>query len=307
MVGVEITSSCSSASAGVLWAHRNHQEEKYPMAEKQTWFITGANRGIGASIAKAALAAGHAVVATARRAEAITETLGTSDSLLPVALDITVAAQVDSAVQAATEHFGRIDVLVNNAGFGQLGLFEETSRELIAKQLDTNVYGTMDVTRAVLPVMRAQRAGHVITISSISGTVGVTGSSVYSASKFALEGWMEGLKQEVTPFGIHATIVQPGFFKTDFLDASSVTYGDIVIDDYAKDSAAFRKSQDDMNHQQVGDPDKLAAAILELVASPEPPLRFAAGEDAVGVVEMILAQRRADLDAWRETSTALAL
>lgn len=277
------------------------------MAEKQTWFITGANRGIGASIAKAALAAGHDVVATARRAEAIAEALGASDALLPLTLDITDSEQIEAAVRAASERFGRIDVLVNNAGYGQLGLFEETSRALIEKQLDTNVHGTMDVTRAVLPIMRAQRSGHIITISSISGTIGVTGSAIYSASKFALEGWMEGLANEVAPFGIHATIVQPGYFKTDFLDSSSVAYGDIAVEDYAEASAAFRRAQDDMNHQQVGDPDKLGRAVLELAASAEPPLRFAAGEDAVGVVEKVLAQRRADLDAWRETSTSLGL
>ncbi|MWV58850.1 SDR family NAD(P)-dependent oxidoreductase [Rathayibacter sp. VKM Ac-2754] len=277
------------------------------MTEQQTWFITGANRGIGASIAKAALAAGHNVVATARRAETVTDALGASDALLAEALDITSAEQITAAVAVAEAKFGRIDVLVNNAGYGQLGLFEETSFDLVKKQIDTNLYGTMEVTRAVLALMRRQGSGHVITISSIAGTFGVTGSSVYSASKFALEGWMEGLKKELAPLGIEATIVEPGFFKTDFLDSSSVVYGDITIEDYAEESAAFRKSQDDMNHQQVGDPDKLAQATLDLVAADRPPLRFAAGEDAVSVVETILDQRRDDLDTWRTTSTSLGL
>jgi NAD(P)-dependent dehydrogenase (short-subunit alcohol dehydrogenase family) len=277
------------------------------MTDTQTWFITGANRGIGASIAKAALAAGHNVVATARRAETVTDTLGASDALLPEALDVTVPEQVTAAVKAAADKFGRIDVLVNNAGYGQLGLFEETSLDLVKKQIDTNVYGSMEVTRAVLPVMRAQRSGHVITISSISGTIGVTGSSIYSASKFALEGWMEGLAQELAPFQIKATIVEPGYFKTDFLDSTSVTYGDITIEDYAEEAAAFRKAQEDMNHQQVGDPDKLGHALVELAASDQPPMRFAAGEDAVGVTELVLGKRRGDLDAWRTLSTSLAL
>jgi NAD(P)-dependent dehydrogenase (short-subunit alcohol dehydrogenase family) len=290
-----------------LSAFGPHRQKENTMTEQQTWFITGANRGLGAAIAKAALDAGHNVVATARRAQTVTDTLGTSDALLAEALDITSTAQITAAVTAAEKKFGRVDVLVNNAGYGQLGLFEETSFDLVKKQIDTNLYGTMEVTRAVLPLMRKQRAGHVITISSIAGTYGVTGSSVYSASKFALEGWMEGLKMELAPFGIEATIIQPGFFKTDFLDSSSVTYGDITIDDYAEESAVFRKSQDDMNHQQVGDPDKLAQATLDLVASDAPPLRFAAGEDAVGVAETILDQRRSDLDTWRATSTSLGL
>jgi NAD(P)-dependent dehydrogenase (short-subunit alcohol dehydrogenase family) len=220
---------------------------------------------------------------------------------------VTVPEQVTAAVKAAADKFGRIDVLVNNAGYGQLGLFEETSLDLVKKQIDTNVYGSMEVTRAVLPVMRAQRSGHVITISSISGTIGVTGSSIYSASKFALEGWMEGLAQELAPFQIKATIVEPGYFKTDFLDSTSVTYGDITIEDYAEEAAAFRKAQEDMNHQQVGDPDKLGHALVELAASDQPPMRFAAGEDAVGVTELVLGKRRGDLDAWRTLSTSLAL
>jgi NAD(P)-dependent dehydrogenase (short-subunit alcohol dehydrogenase family) len=278
------------------------------MTQQQTWLVTGANRGLGGAIAKAALGAGHNVVATARRMESVTAALGRSDALLPEALDITDSTQIGAAVTAAATKFGHIDVLINNAGYGQLGLFEETSLDLIKQQIQTNLYGTMEVTRAVLPLMRERRSGHVITISSMSGTVGVAGSSIYSASKFAIEGWMEGLRQEVAPFGIAATIVEPGYFKTDFLDGSSVNHGgDIAIEDYAEKSAAVRKAQENMNHQQVGDPDKLAQAILDLVASDQPPLRFVAGADAVSAVERILAQRRSDLDSWRATSTSLGL
>lgn len=278
------------------------------MSDPKVWFITGANRGIGAEIAKAALAAGHAVIATARKKETVESALGVSNSLLAVALDITDEQQSRDAVDAAVSRFGRIDVLVNNAGYGQLGLFEETSPDLIKQQFETNTYGTMNVTRAVLPVMRKQRAGHVFTVSSISGTVGVTGSGIYSASKFAVEGWMEALALEVAPLGLTATIVEPGYFKTDFLDSSSVAYGDITIEDYAEQSRQFRQEQDDMNHQQIGDPAKLAIAMLQLAETENPPMRFIAGKDAVAAVEsFILPKRHEDLNTWRELSASLSL
>ncbi|THG32832.1 SDR family NAD(P)-dependent oxidoreductase [Naasia lichenicola] len=277
------------------------------MPEQKTWFITGANRGLGAAIATAALNAGHRVAATARNPETVTAALGDSPNLLALPLDITDDAQADAAVAAAVDRFGSIDVLVNNAGYGQLGVFEETSMSLIRKQFDTNTFGTMNITRAALPTMRAQGAGHIFTITSISGTVGVVGSGTYSASKFAVEGWMESLALELAPFGISATIVEPGYFKTDFLDTSSVAYGDIVVDAYAEESAQFRRSQDEMNHQQVGDPAKLAAALLTLAEIDTPPLRFTAGADAVHVVgEIVLPKRQSDLDTWRDLSSSLA-
>jgi NAD(P)-dependent dehydrogenase (short-subunit alcohol dehydrogenase family) len=276
------------------------------MSEQKVWFVTGANRGIGAETVKAALAAGHGVVATARKPKTIEAAVGDSDNLLALALDITDEAQAQASVDAAVARFGRIDVLVNNAGYGQLGLFEETSLDLIKKQFETNTFGTMNVTRAVLPVMREQKSGHIFTITSISGTIGVTGSGTYSASKFAVEGWMESLAVEVAPFGITATIVEPGFFNTDFLDTSSVAYGDITIDDYAQQSEEFRRSQDEMNHQQEGDPAKLAAALLRLAEEAKPPMRFIAGQDAVNVVEnVILPRRHDDLTTWRDLSRSL--
>ena len=278
------------------------------MAEtsSQVWLITGANRGLGAAIAKTALQAGHRVVATARRPETITQAIGTSENLLTVQLDVTDENQAHEAVSAAVETFGTIDVLVNNAGYGQLGLFEETSLKLIKEQFETNTFGTMNVTRAVLPVMRKQRSGHVFTISSVSGTVGVVGSGTYSASKFAIEGWMESLALEVAPFGISATLVEPGYFKTDFLDGSSVIHGDIVVEDYAEESALFRTAQDEMNHQQLGDPNKLAAALLHLVEVENPPMRFVAGADALNFIEtVILPKRFHDVTTWRDLSASL--
>lgn len=276
------------------------------MSEQKVWFVTGANRGIGAETVKAALAAGHLVLATARQPATIEAAVGASENLLALPLDITDEQQAHDSVKAAIARFGRIDVLVNNAGYGQLGLFEETSLELIKKQFETNTFGTMNVTRAVLPVMRAQNSGHIFTITSISGTIGVAGSGTYSASKFAVEGWMESLALEVAPFGITATIVEPGFFKTDFLDNSSVAYGDITVDAYAQQSEEFRRSQDDMNHQQEGDPTKLAGALLQLAQATNRPMRFVAGQDAVHVVEnVVLTKRHEDLNAWRDLSRSL--
>lgn len=250
----------------------------------KTWFITGANRGFGLEIARAALGAGDAVVATARNPQEIEAALsGFADRLLPLRLDVTDPKEIASAVEAAKTRFGRIDVLVNNAGYGQLGAFEEISGETVARQFATNVFGALDVTRAILPIMRAQRAGHVITISSIAGMEGFEGASIYCATKHAVSGWSEGLRHEVAPFGIKVTCVYPGRFRTDFLDGSSVRYGDFSIDDYAAASARHREALDADNHQQTGDPAKLAAALLTLVDAEKPPVWFGAGSDAYAI------------------------
>ena len=273
---------------------------------RKVWFITGANRGLGLGIARAVLAAGHAVVATARNVEDLKKKLiGEASSLLCVPLDITDVAQIQNAVQGAVDTFSRIDVLVNNAGYGQLGWFENTSDEQVRRQFETNVFGTMNVTRAILPVMRAQRSGHVFTISSAAGMISVAGSSTYSASKFAVEGWMEGLANEVAPLGIHATIVAPGFFKTDFLDPTSVSYGTNDIPEYAESIKAFNDFHDQMNHQQVGDPAKLGAALVTLSDCAEPPVRYAAGSDSLGVVyaKIDIMRKQAELLASLSAST----
>lgn len=278
------------------------------MSEQEVWFVTGANRGIGAAIARAAIAAGKTVVAGARSAGTIDDALGKSDSLLPVALDLTDAEQVRSAVASAVSRFGRIDVLVNNASYGQLGLIEETSLDLVRRQFETNTFGTMSVTLAVLPHMRRERSGHVFAVTSIAGAMGAAGMGAYAASKFAIEGWVESLGHEVAEFGIKTTIVEPGFFRTDFLDESSAVQGDIVIDDYADISRSIREKSAVMNHQQLGDPAKLGTALLKLAESATPPLRFVAGSDAVAMTEDgVLARRNADLEAWRGLSISLAV
>lgn len=250
----------------------------------KTWFITGASRGLGLEIARAALGAGDNVVATARKPQEIEGALpGHADRLLPLRLDVTDPKEIAAAVEAAKSRFKRIDVLVNNAGYGQLGVFEEVGRETVARQFATNVFGAFDVTRAILPIMRAQRSGHVISIASTAGLYGFEGASIYCSTKHAIAGWSESLSREVAPFGIKVTSVYPGMFRTDFLDDSSVRFGDHAIDDYATFSAGHRQALDAGNHQQTGDPVKFAAMLLELVKIGEPPIWLAAGTDAYEV------------------------
>lgn len=272
----------ATALTATVIATQKHDENLSP---SKVWFITGANRGIGLGIARAALAAGDRVVATARKPEqALAALPGYGDKLLVVALDITNNEQIEAAAIAAKNKFGRIDVLVNVAGYGQLGYFENSTDEQIRKQFDTNVFGTMNVTRAILPIMRSQRSGHIITISSIAGLTVTAGSSVYGSTKFALEGWMEGLAAEVMPLGISSTLVEPGYFRTDFLDPSSVSWGALNIEDYAAVTKEGIEGAEKMNHKQIGDPAKLGTVVVELVGMATPPLRFAAGTDAYKVM-----------------------
>ncbi len=269
----------------------------------KVWFITGSARGIGAEVAKAALAAGDRVVATGRNLDQLrTVYADHGDRVLPVTLDVADEKQAAAAVQAATDRFGRIDVLVNNAGFGQLGLFEEIEAADIERQFATNVFGLFHVTRAVLPVMRRQRTGRILNLSSIGGVLGFAGASVYCAAKFAVEGFSDSLAPEVAPFGIHVTVVEPGFFRTDFLDGSSVRYGFRRIEDYAAHSAEMRSSYDSYSHKQPGDPAKLAAAMVALADTPEPPRHFLAGSDAVEMANVVIDRRRAEIAAWRDRS-----
>jgi NAD(P)-dependent dehydrogenase (short-subunit alcohol dehydrogenase family) len=251
------------------------------MSEKKVWFVTGAGRGMGVDIARAALAAGHAVVATGRDPERVGSAVGAHDDLLTVALDVTDPGSAQAAVDAAVERFGRIDVLVNNAGNFYAGFFEEITPADFRAQIETNLFGPLNVTRAVLPVMRAQRSGHVVTISSTAGLIGQAFCTAYAASKFALEGWMESLTPEVAPFGIGTTVVEPGFFRTDLLTPESTNYAAPSIDDYAERTRETVAAWNGMNGRQGGDPVKLAAALVDLVGQAEPPLRWVAGADAV--------------------------
>src|SRR6266487_2937940 len=260
--------------------------------DKKVWFITGASRG---------------VVGTGRDPDALAKAVGKSDDLLIVKLDVTNGADAEAAVRAAVNRFGRIDVLVNNAGNFFAGYFEELTPEQTDRQVGTLLIGPMNVTRAVLPIMRKQRSGHIISISSTAGLVGFAFCSAYAAAKFGLEGWMESLQQEVAPFGITTTIVNPGFFRTELLEPASVTYAEPSIEDYADRTAEQLKWWQAQSGRQGGDPAKLARALVAIASEEPPPRRFIAGADAVALAEQHVADLQAQIDAYRELSTSLAL
>src|SRR3954464_11850996 len=274
--------------------------------EKKTWFITGAGRGLGVDIANAALAAGHSVVATGRNPSAITQALGTHDELLVLTLDITDLQQAESAAKAAVDRFGGIDVLVNNAGNFIAGFFEELSPAQVQAQAGTLLFGTMNVTRAVLPTMRAQRSGKIVSISSTAGIVGQQNCTAYAAAKFGVEGFMESLAAEVEQFGITTTTVVPGFFRTELLTPESTSWSELAIDDYADQTAANKVAWDGMNGKQPGDPAKLAAALIPLIDADQPPARWVAGADAVEAVEQKANTLLAQVEAHRDRSSSLA-
>ena len=277
-------------------------------AGRQVWFITGAGRGMGVDIAKAALAAGHAVVATARDAAKVTAAIGEQANLLAVSLDVTDPGASKAAVEAAVERFGRIDVLVNNAGNFYAGYFEEISPEQFRAQMETNFFGPLNVTRAILPVMRAQRSGHVITITSAAGIIGQEFCAAYAASKFALEGWMESLHYDLAPYGIDTTIVEPGFFRTELLvEGASSIWPELSLADYAERTAETIAAWKSMNGQQGGDPAKLGAALVTIAALDTPPLRFVAGADVLAGVEQKAQLLLDQVDAHRDLSSAMAI
>src|SRR6187431_2494059 len=255
------------------------------MTEKKVWLITGAGRGLGVDIVKAVLTAGHAVVATGRDAAKVAAAVGGHDSLLAIKLDVTRPQDAQQAVEATVAKFRRIDVLVNNAGNFFTGFFEELSPEQVRNQIETLLFGPMNVTRAALPVMRKQRSGLLVTISSTAGIAGQMFCTAYAAAKFGIEGWMESLTPEIAPFGIRTMLVEPGFFRTELLSTDSTTYAEPRIDDYAERTKEIVAAWKSMDGKQGGDPAKLAKALVALVALKEPPARFAAGADAVQTFE----------------------
>lgn len=265
----------------------------------KTWMITGAGRGIGAEIARAALANGDRVVATARKLGQLQDAFAGADPerIALVELDVADEAQAAPAVAQAVERFGRIDVLVNNAAYGLLGRLEEVSSADIARQFAVNVHGVLHMLRAVLPTMRRQRGGHIMNISSIAGITGFDGASVYCASKYAIEGLTASLALEVAPLGIKATAVEPGFFRTEFLDPSSVRYGATAIDDYAA-LGSVEQAYGAYKGRQLGDPVKLAAAVVELAGMASPPRQFLAGSDALAMANTALDARRTEMAAF---------
>lgn len=283
----------------------NEDEDDDIMSEKQIWLVTGAGRGMGADIAKAALAAGHAVVATGRNTDRVTRAVGNHDDLLVVGLDVTDTVSVQAAIDATVTRFGRIDVVVNNAGNFKAGFFEEITPDDFRAQVETVLFGSVNVVRAALPVMRTQRAGLLVQISSTAGVVGGEFTSAYAAAKFGVEGWFESLAPEVAPFGIRTLLVEPGFFRTELLTPESTDFADSSINDYAqrtKDTVAQWQS---MNGKQGGDPAKLAAALIQLAGREETPLRWPAGADAVSAIEQKAKSLLTDADANRDLSSHL--
>src|SRR6266478_7029711 len=275
------------------------------MTEKRVWLITGAGRGLGVHIAKAVLATGHAVVATGRDSAKVAAAVGDHENLLAIKLDVTRQQDAQAAVEAAVAKFGRIDVLVNNAGNFFAGFFEELSPEQVRNQIETLLFGPMNVTRAALPVMRKQRSGLVLTISSTAGIAGQM-FCTYASAKFGIEGWMESLTPEIAPFGIRTMLVEPGFFRTELLSKDSTTYAEPGIDDYAEQTKEIVAAWKSMDGKQGGDPAKLADALVKLVALEEPPIRFAAGADAVQTFEAKANTLLAQAHAHRELSISLA-
>jgi NAD(P)-dependent dehydrogenase (short-subunit alcohol dehydrogenase family) len=280
--------------------------KELPMTDKNVWLITGAGRGLGLDIAKAALAAGHAVIATGRDPAKVSAAIGQHEGLLAIKLDITRLEDAQAAVAAAVAKFGRIDVVVNNAGNFCAGFFEELSPEQVRNQIETLLFGPMNVTRAVLPVMRKQRAGLLVAISSTAGLSGQLFCTAYAAAKFGVEGWMESLAPEVAPFGIRTMLVEPGFFRTELLSNDSTTYAKPAIDDYAKQTREIVAAWSSMDGKQGGDPAKLADAIVHLAGLKEPPGRFAAGADAVQTFEAKANALLTQANAYRALSSALA-
>lgn len=268
----------------------------------RTWFITGASRGFGALIAEQALRAGDAVIATARKPQDITSRLGDHPNLLAVRLDVTSEEEAHQAVAEGIKRFGQIDVIVNNAGFGVLGAVEETSAKETERLFATNVFGVLNVTRAVLPHLRRQRSGHIINISSVGGYQSFIGWGVYCSTKFAVEGITEALHQELAPLGIRVTVVEPGFFRTDFLDEQSLIKTALELSDYDETVGKMRQFAEGANHAQPGDPLKFAEAMLTLVNAPNPPQRLAMGSDTVAIVGEKNRLVEAELLEWKELS-----
>ena len=277
------------------------------MSEGKVWLITGAGRGFGVDLAKAALADGHAVVATGRDAAKVAAAVGSHDNLLAATLDVTRPEDSRATVEAAVARFGRIDVLVNNAGNFYAGFFEELSPEQVRNQIETLLFGPMNVARAVLPVMRKQRSGLLLTISSTAGIAGQLFCTAYAAAKFGIEGWMESLTPEIAPFGIRTMLVEPGFFRTELLSKGSTTYAAPSIADYAERTKEIVAAWTGMDGKQGGDPAKLANALLKLVELEAPPFRFPGGADAVQTFEAKATALLTQAHAHHELSTSLAL
>ncbi|QEH43228.1 oxidoreductase [Chitinophaga sp. XS-30] len=265
----------------------------------KTWFITGSSRGLGKSLTKAVLEKGDNVAATARTPQQLNDLVEKyPNQILTLQLDVANKKQIHSAVEQAIKHFGRIDVLVNNAGFGITGAIEEFTDEQMNSQLDVNLYAPIEITRAVLPYLRKQRSGSILNVSSVGGRVGSAGFSMYQAAKFGLQGFTEVLSKEVAAFGIKVTSIEPGGFRTDWA-SNSMTYAE-PIDDYKNILQSLKDYLKDI--MPLGNPDKAAQVIIDLVEHPEPPVHLVLGSDAVAILEVVDADRKAEFEKWKSIS-----
>lgn len=272
----------------------------------RVWLITGSSSGFGRAIADAVLSQGERVVLTARNTQQVEDIVARfPDRALAVRLDVTRPEEVRAAMEKAIATFGHIDVLVNNAGYGLIGAIEEVSDDQIRHQFETNVFGALDMMRAVLPYMRQQRSGHILNLSSVGGFVSFAGAGLYSSTKFALEALSEALAQEVASLGIKVTIVEPGAFRTDF-NGRSLAVAETQIEDYEAVVGGLRQWLQDMDGKQPGDPVKAAEAMIQAVNSDNPPLRLALGADAIDGIKAKLESVKAELDTWQEVGVNTA-
>jgi NAD(P)-dependent dehydrogenase (short-subunit alcohol dehydrogenase family) len=273
---------------------------------QRVWFITGSSTGFGRALVEAVLAKGERVIATARKPEQLSELVNSyPDTVKAIRLDVTNRQEVDEAIHTGLKTFGRIDVLVNNAGYGLLGGIEEASDAEIRAQFETNLFGAINVMQAVLPQMRQQRAGHILNISSVGGFTGFAGFGIYNGTKFALEGISEALALEVASFGIHITIVEPGAFRTDWAGRSMVR-AERIIEDYAQTTGQTRSWMDKEDGSQAGDPARAAVAMIEVVNAANPPLRLVLGADALERIRGKLQSVAQELDTWERTTVNTA-
>ena len=272
------------------------------MNTDKVWFITGSNSGFGRSLTEAVLEKGYKVVATTRHPEEIEDLVKQyPDTVKAVSLDITKASEITSAIDTALQTFGRVDVLVNNAGFGTLGAVEEISDEQVRKQFEVNCFGTLNLTKAMLPHFRQRKAGHILNVSSVGGFTAFPGTGIYCATKFAIEGYSEALAKEIAPLGIKLTLVEPGAFRTEFAGDSLAT-PDEQIDDYEETAHKFVKMQEEMSGEQPGDPDKAAQAMIKVVDSDNPPMRLVLGEDALKATRQKIETFQKELDEWEDVT-----
>lgn len=275
------------------------------MNTQKTWFVTGASKGLGLSLVKQLLNKGYNVAATSRKAADLSKAVGEHENFLPLAVDIKAEESVTDAITETITRFGKIDVVVNNAGYGLTGSLEELSDEEARENFNVNVFGSLNVIRAVMPHLRAQQSGHIFNVSSIGGFTGnFPGFGIYCATKFAVQGFTESLSAEAKEFGIKATIVSPGYFRTNFLEPDSLSTPKNEIQAYKQVRAVQAAHQNDINGNQAGDPEKAALVMIAAAESAAAPMHLFLGADAYGVAEKKIADVQADMEAWRELATA---